>query len=89
MRRDSKIVGMGGVVMQEEWKEVSLLDVLEGESLLRLMATTSQESNIYCSISGPNYPNYWVINGPRGNWGQGCALPSVRCDCPCGCPRTA
>ncbi|RVX71029.1 hypothetical protein B0A52_03394 [Exophiala mesophila] len=50
-----KIVGMGGVVMQEEWKE---------------------ESNIYCSISGPNYPNYWVINGPRGNWGQGCALPS-------------
>ncbi|KAH7089256.1 hypothetical protein FB567DRAFT_493912 [Paraphoma chrysanthemicola] len=34
------------------------------------------EPNIYCSIAGPGYPNYWVINGPRGNWGQGCALPS-------------
>lgn len=22
------------------------------------------------------FPNYFVINGPRGNWGQGCALPS-------------
>ncbi|OAP62021.1 hypothetical protein AYL99_04224 [Fonsecaea erecta] len=36
----------------------------------------AEESNIYCSITGPGFPNYWVINGPRGNWGQGCALPS-------------
>jgi cation diffusion facilitator CzcD-associated flavoprotein CzcO len=32
--------------------------------------------NIYCSIAAPNYPNYFVVNGPTGNWGQGCALPS-------------
>ncbi|OAP58396.1 hypothetical protein AYL99_07486 [Fonsecaea erecta] len=36
----------------------------------------ADEPNIYCSISGPGYPNYFVVNGPRGNWGQGCALPS-------------
>ncbi|EXJ70263.1 uncharacterized protein A1O5_06331 [Cladophialophora psammophila CBS 110553] len=36
----------------------------------------SEEPNIYLSITGPKYPNYFVINGPTGNWGQGCALPS-------------
>jgi cation diffusion facilitator CzcD-associated flavoprotein CzcO len=34
------------------------------------------QPNIYCSIAAPNYPNYFVVNGPTGNWGQGCALPS-------------
>lgn len=34
------------------------------------------EPNIYASISAPGFPNYFVVNGPRGNWGQGCALPS-------------
>ncbi|KAK4556593.1 hypothetical protein LTR86_006164 [Recurvomyces mirabilis] len=35
-----------------------------------------KEPNVYASISCPGFPNYFVINGPRGNWGQGCALPS-------------
>ncbi|KAK4494990.1 hypothetical protein PRZ48_014346 [Zasmidium cellare] len=34
------------------------------------------EPNIYASITCPNFPNYFVINGPRGNWAQGTALPS-------------
>ncbi|RVX72033.1 hypothetical protein B0A52_04631 [Exophiala mesophila] len=34
------------------------------------------EPNIYASIAAPGFPNYFVVNGPRGNWGQGCALPS-------------
>jgi cation diffusion facilitator CzcD-associated flavoprotein CzcO len=33
--------------------------------------------NIYLSIAAPKFPNYFVVNGPTGNWGQGCALPSV------------
>lgn len=33
--------------------------------------------NIYLSITAPQFPNYFVVNGPTGNWGQGCALPSV------------
>lgn len=33
--------------------------------------------NIYLSITAPKFPNYFVVNGPTGNWGQGCALPSV------------
>ena len=36
----------------------------------------ADQPNIYCSIAAPNYPNYFVVNGPTGNWGQGCALPS-------------
>jgi hypothetical protein len=32
--------------------------------------------NVYASIAAPGFPNYFVVNGPRGNWGQGCALPS-------------
>ena len=34
------------------------------------------EPNVYASIAVPGFPNYFVVNGPRGNWGQGCALPS-------------
>lgn len=36
----------------------------------------SQEPNVYASVAVPGFPNYFVLNGPRGNWGQGCALPS-------------
>lgn len=35
-----------------------------------------KDPNIYASVGVPGYPNYFVVNGPRGNWGQGCALPS-------------
>ncbi|KFZ16841.1 hypothetical protein V502_04873 [Pseudogymnoascus sp. VKM F-4520 (FW-2644)] len=35
-----------------------------------------ETSNIYLSITGPKFPNYFVINGPRGNWNQGSNLPS-------------
>ena len=28
--------------------------------------------NVYASIAVPNFPNYFLLNGPRGNWGQGC-----------------
>jgi cation diffusion facilitator CzcD-associated flavoprotein CzcO len=34
------------------------------------------DPNIYASIANPGFPNWFQINGPRGNWGQGCALPS-------------
>ncbi|KAG5752886.1 hypothetical protein H9Q72_005652 [Fusarium xylarioides] len=36
----------------------------------------SQNPNIYLGITGPKFPNYFVINGPTGNWCQGCVLPS-------------
>lgn len=35
-----------------------------------------KEPNVYASIAAPGFPNYFIVNGPRGNWGQGCALPS-------------
>ncbi|KAN0105870.1 FAD/NAD(P)-binding domain containing protein [Hyaloscypha variabilis] len=30
--------------------------------------------NVYASVAAPGFPNYFIVNGPRGNWGQGCAL---------------
>ena len=36
----------------------------------------AETPNIYLSIAAPKFPNYFVVNGPTGNWGQGCALPS-------------
>ncbi|KAF2136532.1 uncharacterized protein K452DRAFT_322360 [Aplosporella prunicola CBS 121167] len=36
----------------------------------------SETPNLYLSITSPNFPNYFVINGPRGNWNQGSTLPS-------------
>lgn len=35
-----------------------------------------KQPNVYASIAAPGFPNYFVVNGPRGNWGQGCVLPS-------------
>ncbi|RDW76197.1 hypothetical protein BP5796_07018 [Coleophoma crateriformis] len=35
-----------------------------------------ENPNIYLSITGPKFPNYFVINGPRGNWNQGSNLLS-------------
>jgi cation diffusion facilitator CzcD-associated flavoprotein CzcO len=35
-----------------------------------------KDPNVYASVAHPGFPNYFVVNGPRGNWGQGCALPS-------------
>ncbi|ETI19779.1 hypothetical protein G647_08792 [Cladophialophora carrionii CBS 160.54] len=32
--------------------------------------------NVYSSVAAPGFPNYFAVNGPRGNWGQGCILPS-------------
>lgn len=60
--------------MQDEWAEVRLMFLKYVDKLFDFV----QEPNIYLSITGPGFPNYWVINGPRGNWGQGCILPSVR-----------
>ena len=44
---------------------------LDGRSML-----DQSEPELYASVAAPGYPNYFIINGSRGNWGLGCALPS-------------
>ncbi|KAF2117373.1 cyclohexanone monooxygenase [Lophiotrema nucula] len=34
------------------------------------------EPNVYLALTVPKFPNYFVINGVRGNWASGTALPS-------------
>ncbi|KAF2713478.1 cyclohexanone monooxygenase [Pleomassaria siparia CBS 279.74] len=34
------------------------------------------EPNVYLAVTVPKFPNYFVINGVRGNWAAGVALPS-------------
>lgn len=34
------------------------------------------EPNVYLAVTVPKFPNYFVINGVRGNWASGTALPS-------------
>ncbi len=41
----------------------------------RMMRDGTQR-NVYASVAVPGFPNYFIINGPRGNWGQGCILPT-------------
>ncbi|KAF3480237.1 cyclohexanone monooxygenase [Arthroderma uncinatum] len=31
----------------------------------------------YLATTTPHFPNYFHINGPRGNWALGCAMPSI------------
>lgn len=33
--------------------------------------------NCYLGIAAPGFPNYWVLNGPRGNLGNGTVLPCL------------
>lgn len=31
---------------------------------------------VYLAVTVPKFPNYFVVNGPRGNWANGSALPT-------------
>ncbi|KAE9965383.1 hypothetical protein BLS_007682 [Venturia inaequalis] len=35
------------------------------------------EPIVYCAVTVPKFPNYFVINGVRGNWASGSALPTL------------
>lgn len=37
----------------------------------------SPEPQSYMGIAAPGFPNYWVMNGPRGNLGNGTVLPCL------------
>ncbi|KAF1811757.1 FAD/NAD(P)-binding domain-containing protein [Eremomyces bilateralis CBS 781.70] len=37
---------------------------------------SSAEPNVYAAVAVPRFPNYFVVNGPRGQWAQGSILPS-------------
>ena len=50
---------------------------IQGTSGLSMRDGTQR--NVYASVAVPGFPNYFTINGPRGNWGQGCILPSHEC----------
>lgn len=34
------------------------------------------EPHVYLAVTVPKFPNYFVVNGVRGNWAAGTALPS-------------
>ncbi|KAL1859676.1 hypothetical protein VTK73DRAFT_7513 [Phialemonium thermophilum] len=34
------------------------------------------EPQCYLAVAAPKFPNYFIVNGPRGNWGLGSALNS-------------
>lgn len=73
----SKVTGLNGRVMQEEWVEVSCWN----NRIATVDAPTSvptQYLNIYISVASPNFPNYFTIGNPTGNWGQGSICASVR-----------
>lgn len=83
----TKITPQGLVTADGETHQVDLLVCATGFKVQYLPYFTltgvggqvmqdQDEPNIYASIAAPGYPNYFVVNGPRGNWGQGCALPS-------------
>lgn len=35
------------------------------------------EPQVYLGTASPNFPNYFILNGVRANWGAGTVLPSV------------
>lgn len=50
---------------------------LIGEAGVSMQNEWNPEPHCYLALAAPKFPNYFVINGPRGNWGSGCVLPTV------------
>jgi cation diffusion facilitator CzcD-associated flavoprotein CzcO len=41
----------------------------------------AQEPNCYLGIAAPHFPNYFIVLGPRGPWGNGPLLASLETMC--------
>src|SRR6201999_2585118 len=41
-----------------------------------MSAAFDPEPQVYLAMTVPKFPNYFVVNGVRGNWAAGTALPS-------------
>lgn len=35
------------------------------------------EPQVYLGLAAPNFPNYFIVNGVRGNWAAGTVLITV------------
>jgi cation diffusion facilitator CzcD-associated flavoprotein CzcO len=51
---------------------------LDGKSIQKDWA---QEPNCYLGIAAPHFPNYFIVLGPRGPWGNGPLLASLETMC--------
>ncbi|KAL3442014.1 hypothetical protein BJX65DRAFT_321727 [Aspergillus insuetus] len=47
---------------------------LLGENGVTMEDEWELEPQCYLALTAPKFPNYFIINGPRGNWGIGSAL---------------
>jgi cation diffusion facilitator CzcD-associated flavoprotein CzcO len=56
--------------------EVAYLPKFSVQGTSHQILRDGSRRNVYASVAIPGFPNYFTINGPRGNWGQGCILPS-------------
>lgn len=54
---------------------------LRGAGGLRIQDEWRKEPNCYLGLAAPHYPNYFVIMGPRGPWGNGPVLGSIETLC--------
>lgn len=50
---------------------------VEGVDGVNMADEFEPEPKVYLALTVPKFPNYFVINGVRGNWAAGTALPSV------------
>lgn len=50
---------------------------LHGVNSVNIKDEWSPIPNCYLGIAAPGFPNYWVMNGPRGNLGNGSVLPCL------------
>lgn len=48
---------------------------LHGVNGINIIDAWSPMPQSYLGIAAPGFPNYWVMNGPRGNLGNGTVLP--------------
>lgn len=49
---------------------------IQGVDGITMAEAFNSEPQVYLATTVPKFPNYFVINGVRGNWAAGTALPS-------------
>lgn len=56
---------------------IIVYSTLKGVEGVSIADEFDPEPKVYLAMAVPKFPNYFVVNGVRGNWAAGTALPSV------------
>lgn len=74
----TSIVGHGqSPRMSQIWAAHRYFSEVRGINGVTMKEMFEPEPQVYLGLTVPKFPNYFVVNGPRGAWASGSVLASV------------